>query len=109
MIKDDLITLIKENSVIKEYKRLEEIVNNDSKLLKEVEELKDLQKQLVNLNHIGKEKMAALIENKYNKMLERINKNPIIHNYLELQDEINELLREITTIIEKGLKIPTKY
>ncbi len=109
MSKETLFELIKNDESIKQYKRLEQIINSDSELLNQVMELKELQKELINLKHLDKSKMALLVEKQYNEKLESINNNPLLHNYLELQFELNELLQEIKTIIENGLKIETKY
>ncbi len=109
MNKEELINLIKNDESIKQYKRIEQIINNDENLLTKINELKDLQKELVNLKYLEKHEMALKAEKQYLEKLEEINKSPLLYNYLELQAELNNLLQEIKIIIEKGLKIDSKY
>jgi cell fate (sporulation/competence/biofilm development) regulator YmcA (YheA/YmcA/DUF963 family) len=49
--------------------------------------------------------MAEKLENDYRVKRALIETNPVIHNYLILQDEVNELLKSIKEIIEDGLQI----
>ncbi len=109
MNKKELIDLIKNDESIKQYKRLEKIINSDELLLKELKELKDIQKELVNLQYLGKREMALIVEKQYDDKLKKINENPLLYNYLQLQDELNYLLQEIKMIIEKGLEITKKH
>lgn len=103
--KEELFKLIKEDPIVVEYQRLEKIVNSDINLKKAVGELFDMQQQIVQLKYIDKLQMAEKLENDYNVKRALIETNPIIHNYLILQDEVNELLKSIKEIIEEGLQI----
>jgi len=104
--KKALIELIKKDKTILEYQRLEKIIHKDEYLLKEILELKELQQELVNLQYLDKVKMLAQVKKKYQEKLNLLNKNPLLHNYLTLQNELNQLLIEIKRIIESGLKLP---
>lgn len=109
MNKEALIDLIKNDESIKQYKRIEKIINSDEKLLNDLNELKELQKELVNLKYLDKHEMALIKEKQYKEKFDEINNNPLLYNYLELQVELNNLLQDIKNIIEKGLKIESKY
>jgi cell fate (sporulation/competence/biofilm development) regulator YmcA (YheA/YmcA/DUF963 family) len=104
--KKALIELIKKDKTILEYQRLEKIIHKDEYLLKEILELKELQQELVNLQYLDKVKMLSQVKKKYQEKLNLLNKNPLLHNYLTLQNELNQLLIEIKRIIESGLKLP---
>ncbi|HHT39205.1 MAG: YlbF family regulator [Acholeplasmatales bacterium] len=106
MSKKALIELIKKDKTILEYQRLEKIIHKDEYLLKEILELKELQQELVNLQYLDKVKMLSQVKKKYQEKLNLLNKNPLLHNYLTLQNELNQLLIEIKRIIESGLKLP---
>ncbi|MDD2575321.1 MAG: YlbF family regulator [Acholeplasmataceae bacterium] len=103
--KEELFKLIKEDPMVVEYQKLEKIVNSDNNLKKTVGELFDMQQQIVQLKYIDKLQMAEKLENEYNVKRAVIETNPVIHNYLILQDEVNELLKSIKDIIEDGLQI----
>ncbi|MFA6987615.1 MAG: YlbF family regulator [Acholeplasmataceae bacterium] len=103
--KEELFKLIKEDPLVVEYQKLENIVNSDNNLKKAVGELFDMQQQIVQLKYIDKLQMAEKLENDYRVKRALIETNPVIHNYLILQDEVNELLKSIKEIIEDGLQI----
>lgn len=103
--KEELFKLIKEDPLVVEYQKLENIVNSDQNLKKAVGELFDMQQQIVQLKYIDKLQMAEKLENDYRVKRALIETNPVIHNYLILQDEVNELLKSIKEIIEDGLQI----
>mgnify|MGYP000959721335 FL=1 len=103
--KEELFRLIKEDPIVIEYQKLENIVNSDQNLKKAVGELFDMQQQIVQLKYIDKLQMAEKLENDYRVKRALIETNPVIHNYLILQDEVNELLKSIKEIIEDGLQI----
>ncbi|MCK9493315.1 MAG: YlbF family regulator [Acholeplasmataceae bacterium] len=103
--KEELFKLIKEDPIVVEYQKLENIVNSDHNLKKAVGELFDMQQQIVQLKYIDKLQMAEKLENEYRVKRALIETNPVIHNYLILQDEVNELLKSIKEIIEDGLQI----
>jgi len=103
--KEELFKLIKEDPLVVEYQKLENIVNSDNNLKKAVGELFDMQQQIVQLKYIDKLQMAEKLENDYRVKRALIETNPVIHNYMILQDEVNELLKSIKEIIEDGLQI----
>ncbi len=103
--KEELFKLIKEDPLVVEYQKLENIDNSDNNLKKAVGELFDMQQQIVQLKYIDKLQMAEKLENDYRVKRALIETNPVIHNYLILQDEVNELLKSIKEIIEDGLQI----
>src|SRR5690554_8094314 len=92
--KKKLIEAIKENAYIKEYNRLEKLINNNENIKKELKELQNLQQEMINLKAFEKQKALKVIEGKYWKKRNKLEKDPIIRNYLSLQEEINERSEE---------------
>ncbi len=103
--KEKLIKAIKENPYIKEFIRLEEKLNNNKMLKDEILELQNLQKEMVNLEVLGKMNAYALVETKYKEKRKALEENPIVLNYLNLQSEINDLIKLIKEILEDSLII----
>jgi|SRR5690554_1453864 len=103
--KKKLIEAIKENAYIKEYNRLEKLINNNENIKKELKELQNLQQEMINLKAFEKQKALKVIEGKYWEKRNKLEKDPIIRNYLSLQEEINELLKRIKEILEEALII----
>lgn len=102
---DKLIEAIKEDKTVLEYIKLHNTLSKDEVLNEALFELKSLQQQLINLNHVGKYKMAKEIELKYKEKRQLLEENPFVLQYLTLQEEIKDLIDEIKEILETGLKI----
>ena len=82
------------------YRKLEKLVNDDKSLNKRISDMKVLQKQLVNAKAIGKTQAIKQFEAEYETVKSAIEQIPKVDIYLELQSEINEILKEINEIIE---------
>lgn len=103
--KDELLEMIKEDPVVKEYKRLEKIINTDKTLNSALLELQNLQQQLINLKTLEKHQMAFEIERQYKEKRRQLEQNPVLDNYLTLQEEVNELIHHIEEIFNQGLNL----
>lgn len=87
--------------VIIEYRKLEAYLSAHPDVLKKEEELKELQKQIVNKKHT-EESCVELIE-QYEVKKKSFEEHPILHNYLTLKQEVNELLQEVQNDIQEQL------
>ncbi len=101
--RDKLIALIKENETIKRYKTLEMHMNQDSRIKSKISQLKTVQKQLINAKAMDKPKTVAKCQETYDQILLEIEDYPMMTEYLDLQGEINQLLKEIIKIIENEI------
>lgn len=103
--KESLIKALQNNPYIQEYKRLEKKLNDNEALKKEILALQNLQQEMVKLKHVNKVNALKVVEEKYWERRKMLEENPIIKNYLNLQEEINELLKSIKNILEDALII----
>ena len=87
---------ILDQEVVKEFQKY----NPD--LLNTEEELKDIQKQIVNAKHQGID-CQKLIESYENKR-KLFDENPIVYNYLLLKQEVNDLVTQIQDDINEQLQ-----
>ena len=102
--KEKLISMLLENEEIKRYKRIEKHINENKKLKAKMNELKSIQKQLVNAKEINKINAIEEFQNRYNLLLNEIEEYPLMSDYLALQSEINDMMKEIVSIIEDGIE-----
>ncbi|MCD7950348.1 MAG: YlbF family regulator [Erysipelotrichaceae bacterium] len=91
-----------DNELVKEYKHYETLIKQHPELLKQEEELKLLQQQIVNLKH-NDEDASQVIET-YQTKKQQFDENPLVHNYLSLKEELNDLMIQIETIINEQLQ-----
>lgn len=98
-----LLKMIEEDSVVKRYRALEEKMNASKDIKRQINQLKAVQKQLINARHIGKTEAIKQFEKEYDERLEQIENFPLMAEYLALQEEINDMLQTILVIMEDGL------
>ncbi|HRX44822.1 MAG TPA: YlbF family regulator [Acholeplasmataceae bacterium] len=101
--KEKLIDMLEQSEEIKRYKKIEELINSNKKLTAKFNQLKVVQKQLVNAKHIGKEEATKKLQQQYDDLYEEIETYPLMSDYMALQGDINDLMQQIVSIIEDGL------
>ena len=93
---------ILDQEVVKEFQKYETLIHDIRDLLNSEEELKDIQKQIVNAKHQGID-WQKLIESYENKR-KLFDENPIVYNYLLLKQEVNDLVTQIQDDINEQLQ-----
>ncbi|MFW6284972.1 MAG: YlbF family regulator [Bacillota bacterium] len=97
-----LIKALKDDETVKSYQALEKAIESRPDLKDAYEDLLEKQKAMVRSEALKQddfdEKKAA-----YEKTLKKLENTPIIHQYLALQDDINEDMRILFEIIESGV------
>ncbi|MCK5762296.1 MAG: YlbF family regulator [Candidatus Izimaplasma sp.] len=101
---DNLIKEITEDIVVKRFKELEKIIDNDQLLNKDYHELLELQKIMINKRE-KKSKDLDLAINNYENAKENVLKHIILTEYLDLLEEINYDLGLIQKIISQEINI----
>lgn len=94
---------ILELEVVSEYKRYEQLINSNEELKLLENELKDLQKLIVNKKAKQEDDVVEVIK-VYQDKKEYYENHPLVVNYLYLQNEVNELLQTINQQINQALK-----
>lgn len=102
--KEKLIQMIEEDEEIQRYKRIELAINQNRELKVKFNELKSVQKQLVNAKHIGKKEAIDAFQTRYDALYEAIEAYPLMSDYLALQSDINDMIQSIVGILEEGLE-----
>ncbi len=88
---------------VKEYLKYDKIIKENSELACLEKELKELQKEIVNKKYKDEycDDLIANYEKKKNTFFE----NPIVHNYLLLKEEVNNLCQQINSIINDDITL----
>ena len=102
--KDKLIEMIESHPDIIRYKKIEKLINEHQELKDKFNELKAIQKQLVNAKQIQKKEAILHFEKQYQELLDTIDNYILMSEYLELKNNKNDMLKEITKIIEEGIE-----
>ncbi len=99
----ELIDMIESLDILKTYQKFENTINNDKELKRRFSEMKALQKQLVNAKMIHKTNAMNQFQTAYDEVRQSIETDPMIETYLFMQQELNDLLKEIKEIIENEI------
>lgn len=101
---DNLLKVLNESEVVKRYKVLEKLINQDEILSANYKLLLELQKVMVQEKTLNTLKYTEAKE-KYEKQLEIVYKNLIIEEYLDILEEINEDIQLIQEMINNDIQI----
>lgn len=100
----ELITLIKDDETIIRFKELENIIDHNRSIKTDFDELLHLQKIMVK-KEFNKEKSFDQAKKKYDAQLNKVLQYPVIEEYLDLLDIINNDLSLIKSIIESEIAL----
>jgi len=101
--KEELLQLIKNNESVKRYQQIESVINKDKTLKKNINKLKSVQKQLINAKEINKTQAINKFQSEFDQLLDEIESFPLMSEYLDLQEEINYMVKEVLQIIENQI------
>lgn len=102
---DKIINEIENNAKINRYKELEHIINNNKEIKKILDESKTIQKELVHAENLNKPEQLNKLKIEYNDKMEELANQPLLMEYLDLQNEINDFLQDITKVINNSLML----
>lgn len=93
--------ILNQDEVI-EFQKYEKEIQKHPEILELENELKSLQKQIVNQKYQGND--CSKIIQEYQKKKQEYEEHPLIYNYLQLKHDINILLKQIQDDINEQLK-----
>ena len=97
---EELFNTIENSSLYKEYKNMENILNQDSEIKELLESIKELEKEATYLEYIGDEKYKEIKE-KIKKKADILNNKHVYQEYLNKMEEFNNELSASSKMIEK--------
>ncbi|MEG0383895.1 RicAFT regulatory complex protein RicA family protein [Solibacillus cecembensis] len=108
--KDDIVVKAKEiahmianTEEVEFFKKAEEQINENQFVREKIASLKTLQKQVVNFQHLGKEKAVKMIEGKIAGIEEEIDALPVVQQFKQSQTDVNELLQLVSNAIANNV------
>jgi cell fate (sporulation/competence/biofilm development) regulator YmcA (YheA/YmcA/DUF963 family) len=101
---EQLAKMIRETEEVEFYQRAEKQINQNQKVNDRIAQIKKLQKQAVNLQHYGK--IAALkdTEAKIVALQKEIDELPIVSEFKESQEIVNDMLQMVTKTIAETVE-----
>lgn len=89
---------------IKRFKEVEAKINQNTKVKKNIDNIKILQKQAVNLQAYGKKEAEKKVNEQIDKLQEEIDSIPVVQEYKEIQVVVNEVLQLVSGTIDREVK-----
>ncbi len=102
---ENLIHHLQDDERVKAFQKLESVLVNHPHYQVRYQAFLETQKALVQSQFYPSAKQKTL-EHTYQTQLKTLKEDPLIHQYLTLQSEVNELISSITTTIEIALNTP---
>lgn len=100
---NDLKQALLELPTIKRIKELENFIDSNPKLNHLLDQLKMKQKQMVQAKEFHQQKQYSIYEAEYKALYNEILNYPFVEEYLDLLEEANTLLLDVSNIIEKRI------
>lgn len=98
----ELAEALKESAELKDVQAKEQIVMENKEARELIEELKTKQAEFYRVQMSGKEPSEAMVT-ALNKFQERMEKNSLVMDYLESQENIGKILEQVNTMISAAL------
>ncbi len=102
---DKLIEYLENDEAIIAFKKLESKVLENPVYQEKYQEVMNKQKRMVNAREIRPDTFKQA-EQDYQAALDALSTYPIVHQYLELQEEINTKIQMISQLIETVINKP---
>ena len=97
---EELFHSIENSTLYKEYKKMSDILSKDSDIKKQLDEIKELEKEATYLESIGDNKYLE-VDEEIKRRADILNNNYIYQEYLNKMDEFNDELSISSKMIEK--------
>lgn len=88
---------------VKRIQELENYIDHNKELNQKLDDLKMLQQKMVNAKEYHQAKQYAEYKKQYNFLYEKILDFPFVEEYLELLEEVNQTLLNITNFIQNKI------
>ena len=85
------------------YKRAEAQINENQKVREKIASMKSLQTQAVNFQNYEKERALKAIEKKIEQVQGEIDAIPLVQEFKQSQDEVNDLLQLVSNTIANSV------
>src|SRR5690625_6908997 len=92
------------NEEINPFKDIEAKINRNERIQSLIKKLKVLQKQAVNLEAYEKKKALETVETEIKKIEDEIDEMPIVQEFKEVQDVVNDILQLVSGTIARSVK-----
>ncbi|RSK27107.1 hypothetical protein EJF36_09585 [Bacillus sp. HMF5848] len=97
----DLAKMIAETEEVETFKQAEAKIHENEKVSGIIAQIKNFQKQAVNLQHYGKGEALRKTEERINKLQDELDGIPVVQQFQDTQVEVNDLLQLVASTITK--------
>lgn len=95
----ELAHMVANTEQVELFKKTEAQINENKKVREKIASLKSLQKQAVNFQEYDKERALGIIEKKIEQIENEIDEVPLVQEFKQSQNDVNDLLQLIANTI----------
>lgn len=95
----EIAHMIANTEQVELFKKTEAHINENTKVREKIASLKSLQKQAVNFQEYDKERALGIIEKKIEQIENEINEIPLVIEFKQSQNDVNDLLQLVSNTI----------
>ena len=90
---------LQDDPLIQEYNRLAALIQTHPHIQQQETQLKEMQQAMVHLLDEHQEEAYQKKVVEYQRARAAFDEDPLLHNYLELKEEVNDLMQELATLL----------
>lgn len=101
---DEMITMIHQSEKYRRYEQIKEKLKKNEEIMQWITQYKKIQKQLVKAEYEKQMDQKTEYDQQLKDIQEQLNQYPIYIDYLELQEELNQLFQQIKVSFDQYLE-----
>jgi len=94
---------LREHPTIKRFQELESLLNNNKELQELIQDMKNIQKEYVHAKTFQQKDNELFLSKKLDQIKKQVDQYPLLSEYLDLQQQINDMLQNFVHIFEDEL------
>ena len=88
---------------VQRFKAVKQTLDEHEKVKQQINQIKQLQKQAVNLQAYGKTEAAKLVDQDIDKIQQQIDALPIVEEFKQIQVDVNAILQSLISEINQQM------
>lgn len=103
MKQDELLALLRESDLVIKTKKMKQIISDNPQYFSLFQEVLKLQKTMVRKDQLGDQNGFEKARSQYQIQLDLLTEMPAVAEYLNGTEELADLVKELTDILNQGL------
>ena len=102
-LKKELLEEIANTEEVIEFKKIEQLILNDTRLKERFLSLSEVEKQAINARELGLDNAYFMYKKQYDALLKELEDDVVFNQYLSLKEDVKEVMKLVISTIENEI------